>query len=199
MSKYYRKTSGFSLIELVVAIVVLSIGTTAFITLVINTTKNSIDPQIREQGNAIARAYLEEIMLMQFCDPDWDPDFDVDANPLTNPQNCPVDCNAATLGAGNASACTDCAALGTGWGTEARGTYDDICDYDGLNDIGAIDQTGSAIGGLENYTVDVTINDSGAVGLNGLSGDDGEVVRIDVDVTHSTGATVKLSSYKTNY
>ena len=191
--------SGFSLIELVVAIVILSIGVTAFLTLILNTTKNSVDPQIRVQGNAIARAYLEEIMLNQFCDPNWDPDFDLDGDPLTNPQNCSADCSVTGgLAPGPASACTDCKGAGTGWITEARGTYDDVCDYDGLTDVGAMDQLGNPIGGLGNYTVDVTVIDAAAI-LNTLNGIDGEVVRIDVDVTHTTGATMGLSGYKTNF
>jgi MSHA pilin protein MshD len=199
MNRLKINNLGFSLIELIVAIVVLSIGTIAFITLVLNTTQNSIDPQVRVQGNAIARAYLEEIMLTQFCDPDWDRNADADADPLTNPTVCAVDCSAAILGAGNASACTDCSLLGNGWGAEARGTFDDVCDYQGLTDVGAVDQTGTAIVGLEDYTVVVTLNDAAAVDLNGLAGDDGQVVRVDVDVTHTTGATMSLSSYKTNY
>jgi MSHA pilin protein MshD len=76
MSKYKRIVYGFSLIELIVAIVILSIGVTGFITLIINTTKNSVDPQIRVQGNAIVRAYLEEVMLNSFCEPNFDPDAD---------------------------------------------------------------------------------------------------------------------------
>ena len=76
MSKVNYSSNGFTLIELIVAIVILSIGTAAFLTLITNTTRNSVDPQIRVQGNAIARAYLEEIMLSSFCDPDWDPNLD---------------------------------------------------------------------------------------------------------------------------
>lgn len=193
MNKLNIKKTGFSLIELIVAIVILSIGVTGFITLVINTTQNSIDPQIRVQGNAIARAYLEEIMLKEFCDPDWDRNADADADPLTNPQNCPVDCNV--------SACGNCSALGIGWTTEARANFDDVCDYNGLNDVGARNQTGAGvIAGLEDYTVDVTVNDGAGVNLNGLTGNTGEVVLINVIITHTTtGTTMPLSSYKTNY
>ena len=193
MNQHASKNNGFSLIELVVAIVILSIGTTAFITLVLSTTENSIDPQIRVQGNAIARAYLEEIMLKSFCDPDWDKNTDADADPSTDPQNCPVDCNV--------SACTGCSVIGVGWAVEARENYDDVCDYNGLNDVGARDQTDAGvIAGLEDYTVDVNVLDTIAINLNGLNGGDGEVVRIDITVTHvPTGQTMALSSYKANY
>lgn len=198
MNKFKHKGKGFSLIELIVAIVVLSIGVTAFITLIVNTTRNSVDPQIRVQGDAIARAYLEEVMLNSFCDPDWDPDLDLDGDPLTNPQNCPVDCGVSGLGAGTSSACTNCKGAGTGWTTESRGTYDDVCDYN-FTDVGARDQTGVGVGGLEDYTVTVKVEDDATVDLNSLSGDDGQVVRIDVTVTHKSGATMALSSYKTNF
>jgi len=40
-----------------------------------------------------------------------------------------------------------------------RSTFDNITDYDGLNDTGAIDQNGDAIIGLENYTIVVSIAD----------------------------------------
>ena len=65
--------------------------------------------------------------------------------------------------------------------------------------MGAEDQTGTPIGTLGNYTVNVTVNDAAGANLNGLTGSSGQVVRIDVDVTHITGATMGLSGYKTNY
>ncbi len=189
MNKIKINYSGFSLIELVVAIVILSIGVTAFLTLIINTTKNSVDPQIRVQGNAIARAYLEEIMLNQFCEPNFDPDTD----PATG---CSVDCTFSACSTVSPNACGGVNA--TGGAETGRAVFDDVCDYNSLNDVGAMDQTGSGvISGLENYTVNVTVDDTAT--LNGLNGTNGQVVRIDVDVTHSNGATMSLSGYKTNF
>ena len=189
MNKYKRHVAGFSLIELIVAIVILSIGVTAFITLIVNTTKNSIDPQIRVQGNAIARAYLEEVMLNSFCEPDFDPD----ADPTTG---CAVECTFSACSTVSPNACGGANAVG---GAEAgRSVFDDVCDYNGLNDVGAEDQNGNPILGLGDYTVDVTVIDA-AASLNGLNGNAGQVVRIDVDVTHTTGATMGLSGYKTNF
>ncbi len=186
--------SGFSLIEVVISIVILSIGVTGFITLVFNTTKNSVDPLVRQQGNAIARAYMEEIMLNQFCEPGFDPDGD-GLN----------ECSSTTGGEG----CTEaaCANLSTntcggqfeaGGAETGRSVFDDVCDYNGLNDVGARDQTGGGvISGLEAYTVDVTVDDTAT--LNGLNGANGQVVRIDVTVSHTSGATMELSGYKTNF
>jgi MSHA pilin protein MshD len=38
-----------------------------------------------------------------------------------------------------------------------RAYYDNVCDYNGLHDVGANDQTGMPITGLSNYTIDVTV------------------------------------------
>ena len=177
------------MIELIVAIVVLSIGVTGFITLIINTTKNSVDPQIRVQGNAIARAYLEEVMLNSFCEPNFDPD----ADPATG---CSVECTFSACSTGSPGACGGVNAVG---GAEAgRAVFDDICDYHNLTHTGAMDQSGGVISGLEDYTVDVKVIDSGTM-LNGLNASAGQVVRIDVDVTHSSGTAMSLSGFKTNY
>ena len=194
MNKININNSGFSLIELIIAIVILSIGATAFITLVINTTKNSVDPQIRQQGNAIARAYLEEIMLNPFCEPNFDPDVDG----LTECSSTTIGegCTESACATGSTNTCGGQFAVG---GAEAgRAVFDDVCDYNGLIDVGAVDQTGNPIGTLGDYTVNVTVDDAGIM-LNGLDADNGQVMRIDVTVTHSTGARIGLSSYKTNF
>ena len=194
MNKFKINISGFSLIELVVAIVIISIGVTGLITLILNTTKNSIDPQIQVQGNAIARAYLEEIMLQSFCEPNFDPD----ADGLTECSSTTVGegCTEAACATGSTNTCGGQFAVG---GAEAgRSVFDDVCDYNGLTDVGAMDQTGGGvITGLEDYTVGVTVNDTAL--LNGLNGTNGQVVRIDVTVTHTSGTTMELSGYKTNF
>ena len=194
MNKSTISNTGFSLIELVIAIVILSIGVTGLLTLVLGTTKHSVDPQVRVQGNAIARAYLEEIMLNSFCEPNFDPDGDG----LT-------ECSSTTVGEGcteaacaNASTNTCGGQFAVGGAETGRSVFDDVCDYNGLTDVGARDQTGGAvITGLEDYTVNVTVVDTAT--LNILSGANGQVVRIDITVTHSSGETMELSSYKTNF
>lgn len=79
-----------------------------------------------------------------------------------------------------------------------RGVYDNICDYNGLDDTGAKDQSGTAIAGLGDYRVRVTV-DTGA-SLNGLSGS-GAVLRVDVRVTYADAdlVDITLSGYRTNY
>lgn len=59
-----------SLIELVVALVVVSIVLTGAFALVDSTTRRSADPLLERQATAIAEAYLEEILQHAYRDPD---------------------------------------------------------------------------------------------------------------------------------
>jgi len=169
---------GFSLIELVVAIVIVSIGVGAFLTAIVNITMHSADPMVRQQAHAIAQSYLEEVLLNSFCDPDLSTD-------------CPVFCSAGNT-------CTTCTSFE---GLANRDQFDDVCDYGNINDqTGAIDQFGNPISGLENYNVNVTVDDNGGT-LNGLDPVNREILRVDVNVTHDSvqEINVTLTGYKANF
>lgn len=71
MNKQHRKarSRGFTLIELIIFIVVVSAGL-AGILLVMNTVvKSSADPMVRKQTIAIAESLLEEILLKDYANP----------------------------------------------------------------------------------------------------------------------------------
>ena len=79
-----------------------------------------------------------------------------------------------------------------------RGVFENVCDYQELNDVGARDQNGQAIIGLTNYTVRITLDTAGAVLETLNTGTD--VVRIDVRVTDPALRTAMvISGYKTRY
>lgn len=59
-----------SLIELVVAIVVVAICLTGAFALVDSTARRSADPMLERQATSIAEAYLEEILQQAYRDPD---------------------------------------------------------------------------------------------------------------------------------
>ena len=65
-----RRQAGTTLIELVISIVIISIAVSAVLMAVSMTVGYSADPMIRHQAIAIAEAYLEEIALKAFDDPD---------------------------------------------------------------------------------------------------------------------------------
>ncbi len=155
-----RKHLGFSLIEMVIAMTVLSIALTGSMMVMNSTLRSSADPMIQHQAVMIAEAYMEEIILQSFIDPDLDPIAGA---------VCPA--------------------------AEARrDLYDNICDYDALNDVGARDQNGTSIMGLEAYTIDVDVVTTAT--LNTLSGSN-QVLRIDVQISHPSLASFSISTYRT--
>jgi MSHA pilin protein MshD len=139
---------GITLVELVVATVVIGVGLAGVLVVMNRNTAASADPLVLQQSVAIAEAYLEEVLSKDF-------------------------------------------APGPG---AARPTFDDVHDYDGLNDTGARDQTGSPIPGLEAYDVRVAVtpralHDVGAA----------DAVLVTVTVTGPFGSVVRLGGYRTNY
>ena len=65
-----RRQTGTTLIELVIAIVIISIASSAVLMALSTSVASSADPMIRHQAVAIAEAYLEEVALRSFADPD---------------------------------------------------------------------------------------------------------------------------------
>jgi len=65
-----RRQAGTTLIELVISIVIVSIAVSAVLMAITMTVGSSADPMVRHQAIAIAEAYLEEISLKAFDDPD---------------------------------------------------------------------------------------------------------------------------------
>ncbi len=61
---------GVTLVELVVAIVVIGTAAGVILGLLSANVNASADPMVRQQAVAIARAYMEEILLRDFTDPD---------------------------------------------------------------------------------------------------------------------------------
>ena len=64
-----RRQSAFTLIEIIVTIVVIAIAATALLSVFSNMVRGSADPMIQQQATTIAEAYLEEIMLRAYDDP----------------------------------------------------------------------------------------------------------------------------------
>ena len=60
---------GFTLIEIIVTLVVIGIAGVALMSVFTSLTRGSADPLIQQQAVTIAEAYMEEIMLKAFDDP----------------------------------------------------------------------------------------------------------------------------------
>ena len=169
------RNAGATLVELVVSIVIISFGLAGVLLVMNRNLSSSGDPMVQHQAIAIAEAYLEEILAKDFCDPD----------------NAPGTC---VSGAPGSPTCDVCPAA-----EASRDLYDNVCDYRGLPDTVVRDPvTGVAINGLGAYAVTVMITDSAAA-LNGLSGSNCQVLRVDVAVTGPGGVNYRLNGYRANY
>ena len=144
MSKRHR---GFTLVELVIAIIIFAVAMAAFMLVVGDSIVRSADPMLRAQASSIGHAYLEEIMSKSYT---------------------------------------------PGPGTGSRDLYDDVQDYDGLVDNGAHDINDQPIGGLEQYTITVSVT-ADSVGSTGQS-----MLRIQVDVASPNGDAVSMVGYRGN-
>ena len=64
------RSGGFTLIEIIIAIVVIAAALTGIFAAIINSTARSADPMIQTQAIILAETYLEEAMLKAYSDPD---------------------------------------------------------------------------------------------------------------------------------
>lgn len=134
-----RRQRGLNLIELVIAIVVISIATTGVLLVYATAVRHSADPMIQQQALAVAEAYLDEILARPACEP-------------VVPPTAPCTGETGGIEAG-----------------ETRDTYDDVQDYAGLSNSPPLDQNGNSDWDgngqpdLPGYTVDVAVLPNQAV------------------------------------
>lgn len=63
------RQAGFSLIEVIVAMLLVSVGVVGLLAAMNTTVRGSADPMLRKQGIAAAESLLEEIMLKDYANP----------------------------------------------------------------------------------------------------------------------------------
>ena len=174
-----RGMGGFSLVELVMFIVIVSAALAGVLSVFTQATTSSADPAVRRQALAIAESLLEEVELMPltFCDGD-------DANVET-----------ATSTAGCASG-ADAIGPEPGENRFATPQFDNVNDYHGHAMNGVVDISNTAVAGLEAYQATVSV---GNTALGTIAAGSGDALRITVVVTGPGGASVTLDGYRTRY
>ena len=70
INRLAKRVAGFSLIELVFFIVVVSVGLAGVLSVSDVSVRSSADPMVRKQVIALAESLLEEILQKDFSDPD---------------------------------------------------------------------------------------------------------------------------------
>ena len=64
-----RYQSGVTLVELIISIVIITVAASSVMLVILQTTRLSADPIIKQQAVAAAQAYMEEILVQAFVDP----------------------------------------------------------------------------------------------------------------------------------
>ncbi len=127
MTVRHKQQKAFTLIELTIAIVIISIALAGILSVINLTVSHSADPAVQQQAVAIAESYLEEILAKKFCE-----DF--------------------SDGSVN---CADVAGKESG---ETRSSFDDVDDYQGLNDVSVTNRNGAVVAMLADYSVNVSVS-----------------------------------------
>lgn len=186
-----KKHYGFSLVEMVVFIVIVTTAIAGVIGALAFMGGHSADPMARKQAIAIAESLMQEIQQMPFtfCDPD-----DVNASIATSYSDCTNPQNASLTGPTPA--------------TESRysatNPFDNVADYGGFAMPGGgcsgICRIGSnvALTGLSAYAASVAISQVGGSGaFSTLPAS--AVLQIIVTVTGPANTTVRLTGYRVRY
>lgn len=187
-----RYHTGVSLVEVIIFIIIISVGVVGLISTMNVTLKASADPMLRKQSIAIAESLLEEIQLQAFtyCDPD-DPKNQEDPPPTSA-----AGCTGLAGGPNDQSIAPDSTTI------ESRGSvtkpFDNVMDYSGFAmnaGIRSIDDVSNVIVGLENYKAEVTITQVGAAFSLPVTA----ALLIAVTVTDPNGQALTISGYRFRY
>ena len=187
-----RSMRGVSLVELIVFVVVVSVGVAGVLLALNMSTRASADPLVQKQALAVAEAILEEVALrpLTYCDPD-----DVNATTALTAAAC-------TGGAGGANdeSRTPLGAEAGETRTGAATPYDNVSDYNGLAISPITDLTGAAIPNLAGYSAAITVAQEGVPAAGGASAiPAAAALLISVTVTGPGSTTVRLDGYRTRY
>jgi MSHA pilin protein MshD len=170
---------GLTFIELILFIMIVSIGLTGVLVVLNVTTRSSADPMIRKQMLAIAEGVLEEVSLQPFtwCDPN-----DPNAATATSAAGC-------TGGAGGANDQSTTAPTAGETRGNAVSPFDNVADYNGAAIITNIAGTAFPAG----YSAAVLVVPQALGGIAAANS-----LRIAVTVTHGAD-TLVLEGYRTRY
>lgn len=177
------REKGLSLIELVMFIVIVSVGLAGILLVMNTTTRNSADPMIRKQSLAIAESLLEEVQLMPFtfCDPD---DERVEEATAATSAEC------TSAGVENIGP--------EGEGRYATPQFDNVNDYHGFTmnagNGGIRDIHNTQIPALNGYSAQIRISNQG---LDSIAA--AETLLIAVTVTGPDNVPLTLEGFSTRY
>ena len=168
--------SGFSLVETILTIVIISISLVVLVSAWGQSAKHSGDPFWHAKAAYLGQAYIEEILTKRF-----DENTPVGGQPACTNSTCSV-----TLGVDK---------LADGITDETRDLFDDVDDYDGLNETPSENALGVIRPEYNNYQVIVNVSYAGAE----LGRPVKTIKRINVSVIPPGESTQLFVVYRGNY
>jgi MSHA pilin protein MshD len=169
-----KQQSGFTLIELIVFIVIVSVGLAGVLTAFNTAVKSSADPMITKQVMLVAEATLQEILEKQY-------------------QNDPTDASNSSATVGCTPTTTPSCRVNT---PVDRANYNDVDDYNGFSQTGITLLDGiTPVSGLSAYTLAIVV-DKTTASLGGIAAPDVKSITVMVS---GGSQTISLTGYRTNY
>lgn len=168
--------SGFSLVETILTIVIISISLVVLISAWGQSAKHSGDPFWHAKAAYLGQAYIEEIITKRF-----DENTPLGGHPACTSSSC-----SSTLGIDK---------LSDGITDETRSLFDDVDDYHGLNETPSENALGIIRPEYNNYQVSVGVVYAGAE----LGRPARTVKRINVTVTPPGESAQQFVIYRGNY
>ncbi|MFV2060810.1 MAG: hypothetical protein ACC653_08995 [Gammaproteobacteria bacterium] len=175
---FKKTTSGFTLIEIIIVIIFISIAMVSILSAYTHSMRNSATPMHQIRAVELAQAYMEEILNKRFDE----------ASGQGGLPRCGSSDSAAL-------ACTTAVNFGAEAG-ETRSLYDDVDDFDGLDDPLLIDSLGNVRTGYDNYRAQIFVSYAGN-DLSSINNNDAK--RIDIIITTANGSSFNFSAYRVNF
>ena len=147
--------AGFSLVELVVTLLLLTIAAVAMTSSMGFAMRYQSDGLRNVKTLALAQAYAEEILARRFDE--------------RTPLGGVPACSAST---------TPCSPAGAFDDGESRAAYDDVDDYDGLDEAPPVDAAGNTLSGYDRYRVQISVAYADAAQVAALGLDDATDAKI---------------------
>lgn len=175
----FKNQRGFTLIELIVGIVVLTLSLSIMSTLIAPAEEKSADNVLQIKASELAQSLMNDITSRAFDD-------------NSDMSGGRVRCGEP---AGGDNDCTTVIGVEADEDEDDRNTFDDVDDFNGFTD--RVNSTGGDIdGGYAQFDIEVNVIYAGTeLGLS----DNTLAKRITVTVTTPLGTAIEFASYKANY
>jgi MSHA pilin protein MshD len=174
MALAYRER-GFSLMEMVLTIAIVSVSLVVLITAFGGVAKRTADPIVQAKAAFLGQAYMDEIITKRFDE----------QSPVGGIPPCDAGSCSSTLG-------PDPLPSGA---TEGRTDYDDVDDYNGLIETPSLNALGSARPEYEGFRINVQVTYAGSV----FGRPDHTMKQIDVTVIPQGETGIRFTAYRGNY